>query len=64
MRYATHSNLTPELTRRETTASCDKLTMKAALYPVGFNELLGRTCDLMIQAAIRCSALLLYIQFD
>jgi hypothetical protein len=29
-----------------------KLTMKAALTPVGFNELLGRPLDVSIQAPV------------
>jgi hypothetical protein len=32
--------LTPELTGRESTASCDKLTMRGALIPLWLNELL------------------------
>ncbi len=37
--------LTPELTGRETTASCDKLTMGGTLNPVGCNRLLDRPRD-------------------
>ena len=35
--------LTPELTRRETSASCGKFSMRAALFPVGFNEQIDRS---------------------
>jgi hypothetical protein len=34
--------LTPELTRRESTASCGKLTIKGWLIPLASNELLDR----------------------
>jgi hypothetical protein len=36
------SGITPGLTRRETTASCDKFSMKDKLIPVGSNRLLDR----------------------
>jgi hypothetical protein len=58
-------HLTPELTRRESTASCDKLTMKGTLIPVGLNELLGRPHDMGIQCAIwLCSSSLDSIQLS
>ncbi len=40
--------LTPELTRRESTASCGKFTMRGKLIPVGSNELFGGPCDVTI----------------
>jgi hypothetical protein len=55
--------LTLELTRRETTTSCGKLTMKDKLIPVGLNELLGRPCDVSIQCMHRF-CLLHDIQFN
>jgi hypothetical protein len=35
------SGISPEFTCRESTASCDKLSMKGKLIPLRLNELLG-----------------------
>jgi hypothetical protein len=39
------------ITRRTLTASCDKLTMRDKLHPVGCIGMLGSPYDMMIQAA-------------
>jgi hypothetical protein len=49
------SSPTPELTRREESASCGKFSMTDKLIPLRLNELLGRTIDVMIQLSIPLS---------
>jgi hypothetical protein len=49
--------LTPELTGRETTASCDKLTITGKLIPLRLNELLCRP-------TLKRAACILLLTFD
>jgi hypothetical protein len=55
---------TPRFTRRETSASCGKFSMKDKLIPVGCNRLLGSAINVSIQLSISHCSLLPHIHLN